>query len=54
VELVKCQTALKHHEFEYKTLVDEKERVVKETKSFLETKHSDEIKAVLGELNLEC
>ncbi len=46
-ELVKCRTTIKHKEFEYTTLLEEKERSLIELRSMLEFKHKEEIENIL-------
>lgn len=46
-ELVKCRTTIKHKEFEYTNLLEEKERSVGDLKKMMEAKHKDEIEAIL-------
>jgi hypothetical protein len=46
-ELVKCRTTIKHKEFEYTTLLEEKERSLTELRAMLEFKHKEEIDNIL-------
>jgi hypothetical protein len=46
-ELVKCRTVIKHKEFEYSSLLEEKERVLAEQKILLESRFKDELTGVL-------
>jgi hypothetical protein len=42
-ELVRCQTTIKHKEYEYKMLLEEKERAVTEVETVLKKAHANEI-----------
>jgi hypothetical protein len=46
-ELLKCRTTIKHKEFEYTTLQEEKEQAIAELRALLEAKHREEIDAIL-------
>jgi hypothetical protein len=46
-ELVKCRTTIKHKEFEYTSLLEEKERSLAELRAILESKHREEIENIL-------
>jgi hypothetical protein len=46
-ELVKCRTVIKHKEFEYSSLLEEKERVLAEQKILLESRFKDEMTGVM-------
>lgn len=46
-ELLKCRTTIKHKEFEYTTLQEEKEQAIAELRALLEAKHKEEIEAIL-------
>lgn len=46
-ELVKCKTTIKHKEFEYSTLMEDKERALNEQRQVLENKHREELEALL-------
>jgi hypothetical protein len=46
-ELVKCRTVIKHKEFEYTTLLEEKERALLEQKLILENKQREEVSSLM-------
>lgn len=46
-ELLKCRTTIKHKEFEYTTLQEEKEQAIAELRALLEAKHKEEIDSIL-------
>ncbi len=46
-ELVKCRAVIKHKEFEYSSLLEEKERALAEQKLLLENKHKEDLDRIL-------
>lgn len=46
-ELIKCRTTIKHKEFEYTTLAEEKDSSLGELRALLEAKHNEEIESLL-------
>ena len=46
-ELVKLQTAIKHKEFEVRSLAEEKERSLSEMRAFLEAKYAEELEGII-------
>lgn len=46
-ELIKCRTVIKHKEFEYNNLLEEKERSINDIKTLLNNKYQDEMNNVI-------